>query len=154
MTAVLLVVDAANVVGSRPTGWWRDRAGATSRFVNQLAAVTGRDVTLPSVESPMRIAAVTAVVEGQARDVAEPPGVQLVRAPRSGDDALAEFVAAYVADWAESDDEDTPAGAGDPAGAGSGPPAVVVTSDRGLRERVTPPAVCVGAGWLWGLLDE
>jgi hypothetical protein len=22
-----LVVDAANVVGSRPDGWWRDRAG-------------------------------------------------------------------------------------------------------------------------------
>jgi len=25
----LLVVDAANVVGSVPDGWWRDRAGAT-----------------------------------------------------------------------------------------------------------------------------
>jgi hypothetical protein len=27
-TAVGLLVDAANVVGSRPDGWWRDRAGA------------------------------------------------------------------------------------------------------------------------------
>ena len=28
----VLVVDGANVVGSRPTGWWRDRAGAAKRL--------------------------------------------------------------------------------------------------------------------------
>ena len=28
----VLLVDAANVVGSRPTGWWRDRAGAMARL--------------------------------------------------------------------------------------------------------------------------
>jgi uncharacterized protein YaiI (UPF0178 family) len=30
------VVDASNVIGSRPDGWWRDRAGATRRLVAQL----------------------------------------------------------------------------------------------------------------------
>jgi len=40
----VLLVDAANVVGSRPDGWWRDRAGAMQRLVTQLddlAAETG-----------------------------------------------------------------------------------------------------------------
>ncbi|MEV1288966.1 hypothetical protein [Micromonospora sp. NPDC049679] len=35
----LLVVDAANVVGSRPDGWWRDRAGATVRLRDALRPV-------------------------------------------------------------------------------------------------------------------
>ena len=30
------IVDASNVIGSRPDGWWRDRAGATRRLVAQL----------------------------------------------------------------------------------------------------------------------
>lgn len=28
----MVVIDAANVIGSRPTGWWRDRAGAAGVF--------------------------------------------------------------------------------------------------------------------------
>ncbi len=35
MTGVL-VVDAANVIGSKPNGWWRDRPGAARQFVEQL----------------------------------------------------------------------------------------------------------------------
>ena len=34
-----LVVDAANVVGSRPDGWWRDRAGAARRLAGSIVAV-------------------------------------------------------------------------------------------------------------------
>ena len=30
------LVDGNNVMGSRPDGWWRDRAGAMQRLVNQL----------------------------------------------------------------------------------------------------------------------
>ena len=37
MTRVL-VVDAANVVGSRPDGWWKDRAGAARRLHDSRAA--------------------------------------------------------------------------------------------------------------------
>lgn len=32
----MLVVDAANVVGTRPDGWWNDRAGAARRLHGQL----------------------------------------------------------------------------------------------------------------------
>src|SRR5205085_6277028 len=32
------VVDAMNVIGSRPDGWWRDRAAAIERLVGQLDA--------------------------------------------------------------------------------------------------------------------
>ncbi|KQY63815.1 NYN domain-containing protein [Nocardioides sp. Root140] len=32
----VLVVDAANVVGTRPDGWWNDRAGAARRLHGQL----------------------------------------------------------------------------------------------------------------------
>ncbi len=36
MTRVL-VVDGANVVGSRPDGWWKDRAGAARRLHERLS---------------------------------------------------------------------------------------------------------------------
>ena len=35
----LLIVDAANVVGSIPDGWWRDPAGATERLRDALTPV-------------------------------------------------------------------------------------------------------------------
>ncbi|MGB7447512.1 MAG: hypothetical protein WA892_00115 [Ornithinimicrobium sp.] len=34
----VLIVDAANVIGSSPDGWWRDRAGAARRLHDQLSA--------------------------------------------------------------------------------------------------------------------
>src|SRR4051794_4910311 len=37
----VLLVDVANVVGSRPDGWWRDRAGATGRLLDRLAGLPG-----------------------------------------------------------------------------------------------------------------
>ncbi|MGH3177573.1 MAG: NUDIX hydrolase, partial [Streptosporangiaceae bacterium] len=43
-----IVVDVANVMGSRPDGWWRDRAGAAVRLHADIArlAASGR-VILP-----------------------------------------------------------------------------------------------------------
>lgn len=44
-----LVVDAMNVIGSRPTGWWRDRDGAVRDFAERLgryAEASGTHVTL------------------------------------------------------------------------------------------------------------
>jgi predicted RNA-binding protein with PIN domain len=41
------LVDGNNVMGSRPDGWWRDRAGAMQRLVNELddlAASSGDDI--------------------------------------------------------------------------------------------------------------
>lgn len=71
-----LVVDVANVVGSRPDGWWRDRVGATQRLLEQLAGADLGDV------------AVVAVVEGRARAVVDVAGVDVVRAAGSGDDEV------------------------------------------------------------------
>ncbi|WP_235564638.1 hypothetical protein [Modestobacter sp. Leaf380] len=120
----MLLIDTANVLGSRPDGWWRDRAGATARLLDRVAGVDWPAVATPS-GSP--VDAVVAVVEGRARDVPEPAGVRLVRAPGSGDDAIVATAAG------ESD-------------------VLLVTADRGLRARL-PGAETVGPGWLWAVLD-
>ncbi|MEV4755005.1 hypothetical protein AB0J86_07820 [Micromonospora sp. NPDC049559] len=119
----LLVVDAANVVGSRPDGWWRDRAGATARLRDDLAPIarTGRPGLPPPVE-------VTLVVEGAARHVPATDDVRVLAAPRSGDDAIVELVRAE---------------------AGHRDRVVVVTADRELRERVAALGAEVrGPRWL------
>jgi len=43
-----LIVDASNVMGSRPDGWWRDRPAALRRLRRrlELLAATGVEVTL------------------------------------------------------------------------------------------------------------
>jgi hypothetical protein len=78
----VVVVDVANVIGSRPTGWWRDRAGAVRRFTEQVrGAVRGGRLVAP----------VVLVLEGQGRRGAaeeEVDGVEVVHAPGSGDDAI------------------------------------------------------------------
>jgi hypothetical protein len=81
----VLLVDAANVVGARPDGWWRDRAGAAKRFVAQLEALPGIQLHERHVEQ------VVVVLEGAARAGApeRDGGVQVRHATASGDDALA-----------------------------------------------------------------
>ncbi|MFI2506357.1 NTP pyrophosphohydrolase [Streptomyces sp. NPDC018972] len=77
----LLVVDGANVVGSVPDGWWRDRRGAAERLRDLLvdhAGRTGADVVL--------------VVEGAARGVESVPGVRVESAAGSGDDHIVALV--------------------------------------------------------------
>jgi hypothetical protein len=37
------LVDASNVIGSRPDGWWRDREGATERLLSALREFAGPD---------------------------------------------------------------------------------------------------------------
>ena len=128
----VLLVDAANVVGSRPDGWWRDRAGATGRLLSRLAGLSGRTLTAPD-GSLVRCDRVVAVVEGKARDVHAPVGVEVVRAPGSGDDALA--------------------GCAPRLGA-AGTSLLVVTADRGLRARLPPGTPVAGPGWLLTALDE
>jgi hypothetical protein len=85
----MLVIDAANVIGSRPTGWWRDRPGATRRFTERVRAT----VTAGRLDPP-----VTVVLEGQARagaDEADVDGVEVVHAPGEGDDTIAAIAEAH-----------------------------------------------------------
>ena len=44
---VTLIVDGANVMGSRADGWWRDRAGAMARLHAELAALAVRGIRGP-----------------------------------------------------------------------------------------------------------
>ena len=49
---VTLIVDGANVMGSRADGWWRDRAGAMARLHGELAALAGRGIAGPVPGEP------------------------------------------------------------------------------------------------------
>jgi hypothetical protein len=127
-----LIVDVANVMGSRPDGWWRDRAGAAVRLLARLAALPGVTLTGPDGGS-VRCDEVVAVVEGRARDVPAPDGVRVVRAPGSGDDALVACAEELAA---------------------AGTPTLAVTADRGLRNRLPAGTAVAGPGWLLARLDE
>lgn len=115
----VLVVDVANVMGSRADGWWRDRAGAARRLGDEIRSrfTDDHDVVL--------------VLEGRARDglpASEDRGVHVVHAEGHGDDAVV----------AQARDQ-----------AGRGREVVVVTADRVLRERVAVlGAACRGPRWL------
>jgi predicted RNA-binding protein with PIN domain len=103
---MLVLVDGNNVMGSRPDGWWKDRAGAARRLVEQLgewAAREDRDVLV--------------IFDGPEPDGLEAPDRVEVRfATRRGRDAADDDLAAFVA---ERDG-----------------PVRVVTSDRELARRV------------------
>ncbi len=115
----VLVVDGANVVGSRPDGWWRDRAGAAARLHGRLAVA---DTSYDEI---------VLVLEGQAK-AGVPKGtdahLRTVHAPRDGDSAIADEAAALR-------DRDCDV--------------VVVTADRGLRQRVEALGCrTMSPGWL------
>jgi hypothetical protein len=112
MTVPLVIVDGANVVGSVPDGWWRDRAGAAIRLRDRLAQVITSG--LPDLPGPVDV---VLVVEGKARDIPQADnGVRVERAPGSGDDKITDLVRDVAATRRT----------------------VVVTADRGLRDRVVP----------------
>jgi hypothetical protein len=126
----MLLVDAANVIGSRPTGWWKDRAGAARSFVEDLRA----GVAAGRLAEP-----VVVVLEGKARagaSVGTAEGVTVVHAEGSGDNALVEVVGDASAASAS-------------ASAASAEEVVLVTADRELRRRAEAlRAKVVGPTWL------
>ncbi len=112
-------MDGANVVGSTPDGWWRDRPAAASRLHTRIAAADlGYDV-------------VVLVLEGQAtrgQPIGEVGRLQTVHAPADGDDEILDQVRARVA---------------------AGDDVLVVTADRALRGRVLGAgAHSLGPSWL------
>ena len=134
----LVIVDAANVVGSRPDGWWRDRPGAARRLVERLAGALSSDAAAlaEALDVPVEELQVTVVLEGAARSgmpAGDQPGAPLgvVHAKRDGDSTIADLAAQAGAD------------------------AVVVTADRGLRDRVhAAGARTVGPTTLLRVLDQ
>jgi 8-oxo-dGTP pyrophosphatase MutT (NUDIX family) len=136
LVPLTIIVDAANVMGSRPDGWWRDRAGAAERLTDQLAdladdGITGLpgSVPIPAIERwyPQFVV----VLEGAASAARDykpaEPRLSIVRARGSGDDEIARLAAEIPGER------------------------LVVTADRELRAR------CEAAGaWVTGprwLLD-
>ena len=120
----VLVVDGANVVGSRPDGWWRDRAGAAARLHGRLAVA---DTSYDEI---------VLVLEGQAKG-GVPKGkdahLRTVHATRDGDSAITD-----EARRLRERDEDV----------------VVVTADRGLQLRVEALGCrTMSPSWLLDLLD-
>ena len=85
----MVIVDAANVVGSVPDGWWRDRHGAAERLRDALPQYA--DEGLPGLVAPP--VEVVLVVEGAARGVESVEGVRVVPASGSGDDRIVQLVA-------------------------------------------------------------
>ena len=121
----VLVVDGANVVGSRPDGWWRDRAGAAARLHGRLATA---DTSYDEI---------VLVLEGQAKG-GVPKGrdahLRTVHASRDGD---AEIVKESRAARDRLDD------------------VVVITADRGLTLRVEALGCrTMSPTWLLDLLDQ
>jgi predicted RNA-binding protein with PIN domain len=105
------IVDGNNVIGSRPDGWWNDRAGAARRLTQQLQ-------TLAAATPDERFAVIF-----DGRPLPEYPegvhrGVLVAYATRAGRDAADDRIVQEV----EHDR--------DPA------TLTVVTSDAALRERV------------------
>lgn len=121
----VLVVDAANVVGSRPDGWWRDRAGAAARLHGRLAVA---DTSYDEI---------VLVLEGQAK-AGVPRGrdghLRTVHAAKDGDASIVK----QAADARER-----------------GHDVVVITADRALAQRVELIGCrTMSPSWLLVVLDD
>ena len=118
------IVDGMNVIGSRPTGWWRDRPGAMRGLVADLgefATRGGDDVTV--------------VFDGEPIEL-DGDGVSVMFATRRGRNAADDDIAALVE--------------ADPAPGELS----VVTSDGDLARRVRDAGgAVVGAGEFRRRLD-
>jgi hypothetical protein len=120
------LIDASNVIGSRPDGWWRDREGATRRLLDALRelAAGGEEVTVVLDAGPP---------EWAGRD----GSFEVAIAPRRGRDAADDEIARRL-------DADP-----DPASIS------VVTSDAALAARARERGAQVeGAGAFRRKLDR
>jgi len=166
---VIVVVDMANLMGSRPDGWWRDRKAAATRLLTALTSLVGADATGPGGEKPFKIGIVgiVAVLEGPARGATGPgvqpvgtlseltssvvvgngdgpdrPAVQVVDAERDGDSAIVTATENLFATTTPSDGTDRVRAV------------LVVTADRGLRLRLPPGTMIAGPDWLNRLIGR
>lgn len=114
-----VVVDGANVVGSRPDGWWKDRPGAARRLAGRLvAALADERAELPGALGVSGELWLHLVLEGaasRAEDLPTHPHLAVHHAAADGDTAIV----ALVGELSEV-----------------GGDVLVVTADRDLRARV------------------
>jgi hypothetical protein len=116
----VIIVDAMNVRGCVPDGWWRDRDGALARIVGAIAAHDWADDEWVVVIADGRpVADLAAGTRGR---------VELRYAGHSARDAADDEIVA-LAHSLDADDD----------------PLVVVTSDRGLIDRLPDGAEVEGA---------
>jgi predicted RNA-binding protein with PIN domain len=122
-----LIVDGMNVIGSRPTGWWRDRRGAMSELTEELArhaAQSGDEVAVVLDSKPFELPAGTG-------------GIEVRFAPARGPDAADDVIVDMVAADAEPSTLE------------------VATSDKRLASRVRMlGAETIGAGALRRALEH
>jgi 8-oxo-dGTP diphosphatase len=129
-----IVVDVANVMGSRPDGWWRDRAGAAVRLYAELAQLAESGRAIPPGETVQP--GFVMVLEGAAKAAAtrisaDMATVEIVQARGSGDDAIVDLVRELPGRRA------------------------VVTADRELQDRCAAAgATILRPGWLLSQLRE
>jgi 8-oxo-dGTP diphosphatase len=124
-----VVLDVANIVGARAEhGWWNDRLGAATRLLHEVSGLRLAHPVLAQWFPRM-----VAVVEGAAKGVPDMPGIQVVAATGSGDDAIVDVVA-RAKSWERM---------------------LVVTADRGLKDRVSAlGATTTGPRWLLSQLGR
>ncbi|MFF2677133.1 NUDIX domain-containing protein [Arthrobacter koreensis] len=130
-----LVVDAANLVGTVPDGWWKDRAAAAERILEALAGrgPAGMPADLLGLPEDLWYPEITVVLEGRARTARATSGLEIIRAEGSGDDAVVEAVRRLAAE---------------------GRTVSVATSDRALAETCRALGAHVaGAGELRTVLE-
>ena len=120
------IVDGNNVFGSRPDGWWNDRDAAAQRLAQSVAewCRTHADDVVLVFDAPVALA--TFELAGGNLTIVE----SRRRGRNAADDTIVDLGAATV------DDE-----------------LRVVTSDRGLRERLPDRAAVMGAGRFLAVLD-
>jgi hypothetical protein len=108
------VVDAMNVIGSRPDGWWRDREGAIRRLVEEVDrwAAGGEE-------------RVTVMLEREPRAEIPAERVEVAWARAGGRDAADREILARLPEWLAEDE------------------VVVVTSDRDLKGKVLAAGAAV-----------
>ncbi len=157
---ITIIVDGANVVGSRPDGWWRDRAGAAVRLHDELAKLAARGATgipakllstadgdqppgLGGDPSGLVKVRVILVLEGAARAAAP----RIAERARTAEGGHAGEAVQVVTAPGSGDDEIVRL-AQSCAGY-----CIVVTADRELRRRcVAAGAQVAGPSWLYALL--
>ena len=95
---LVLLVDVANVMGSRPDGWWHDRLGAAARLRDEIASTARDGLPADALGLPGETwwPELHLVVEGQARSLQPVTGVEVHPAPRDGDQLLTELAVAHV----------------------------------------------------------